>query len=104
MRPQTEGSRTGRLDGVWKVVRESGALPPFGVSKRIFGAAGWTLLAGAPAAHFKVRRPDADHAGLDTGGLPGRAELVARDSTTWDGRGLLLGREFCRFRLEREDV
>jgi hypothetical protein len=104
MQPSTEASRSGRLDGVWRVVRESGALPPFGVSKRIFGSAGWTLLAGAPAAHFRVRRPDSDRAILDYVGLPVRDELVARDATSWEGRGLLLGREFCRFRLERDDV
>ena len=89
---------------MWRVVRESGALPPFGVSKRIFGARGWTLLAGAPAAHFMGRRPASHPAVLFSVGLPVRPVLAARDSTTWDGRGLLLGREFCRFRLEREDV
>ncbi len=85
-------------------MREGGALPPFGVSKRIFGAAGWTLVAGAPAAHFRVQRPDADRAVLDYVGLPVRDELFARDATTWEGRGLLLGREISRFRLERDDV
>ncbi len=104
MRPRAQASRPGRLDGVWKVVRESGILPPFGVSQRIFGEAGWTLVAGAPAAHFRVRRPASDRAVLDYVGLPVRDELVARDATTWDGRGLLLGREFCRFRLERADM
>lgn len=104
MATQAERSRSGRIDGVWRVVRESGVLPPFGVSKRIFGSAGWTLVGGAPAARFRVLRPSSDRAVLDYVGLPVRDELVARDAVSWEGRGLLLGREFCRFRLERDDV
>jgi hypothetical protein len=38
-----------RLEGVWRIEREAGALPPFGLSKRIFGPSGWTLVGGLPA-------------------------------------------------------
>lgn len=90
------------LDGVWRIEREAGALPPFGLSKRIFGPSGWTLVAGLPAAHFTVRRGDSGRATLDYVGWPVRDELTERDDGTWHGRGLLFGREFCRFRLVRE--
>ncbi len=89
-----------RLDGVWKVERESGALPPFGLSKRIFGESGWTLLAGLPAAYFNVRL-SGEHATLDYVGWPVRDELEPAEDGTWAGRGVMLGREFCRFRLVR---
>jgi hypothetical protein len=90
-----------RLDGVWKIEREAGALPPFGLSKRIFGSSGWTLVAGLPAAYFNVRL-HGEEATLDYAVLPFRDELSPRDDGSWAGRGLLLGREVCRFRLVRE--
>jgi hypothetical protein len=89
-----------RLDGIWRVERESGVLPPYGVSKRIFGTGGWTLVAGVPVAHFRVQRPDEDRAVLDYLALPVRDELEALDDG-WAGRGLVFGREICRFRLVR---
>jgi hypothetical protein len=90
-----------RLDGVWKIERESGALPPFGLSKRIFGASGWTLVAGLPAAYFNVILHGED-ATLDYLVWPVRDELTPREDGSWGGRGLVLGREVCRFRLVRE--
>ena len=90
-----------RLDGIWRVERESGVLPPFGVSKRIFGDGGWTLVADLPVAHFRVRRPSEERAVLDYLALPVRDELEAQGDG-WAGRGVLLGREICRFRLIRE--
>ena len=92
------------LDGVWRVEREAGALPPFGLSKRIFGPSGWTLVAGVPAAHFRVRRGQKGRATLDYVGFPVTDVLTARPDGSWGGRGLLLGREFCRFRLVRESA
>jgi hypothetical protein len=82
------------LEGSWRVVRISGFLPPFGVSKRIAGRRGWTLVAGVPVAPFRVSETT-----LVYRGLPVRDELEADDAGSWHGRGLLLGREFCRFRL-----
>ena len=90
------------LDGVWRVERETGALPPFGLSKRIFGDGGWTLVAGVPAAYFHVRRREGEGARLDYVGWPVKDELTPRDDGSWGGRGLMFGREFCRFRLVRD--
>lgn len=93
-----------RLDGVWRVEREAGALPPFGLSKRIFGPSGWTLVGGVPAAYFRVRRTAGERATLEYAAWPVRDELTPRQDGSWAGRGLFLGREFCRFRLVREDT
>ncbi len=92
-----------RLDGVWSVKREAGVLPPFGVSKRIFGGSGWTLVAGLPAAYFNVRR-SGERATLDYVGWPVRDELEPDGDYAWSGRGLMFGREFCRFRLVRDET
>jgi hypothetical protein len=100
-RHRAPGVAVARLDGVWRIERESGVLPPFGLSKRIFGTSGWTLVAGLPAAYFTVRL-HAEDATLDYVGWPVRDELSPREDGSWSGRGLLLGREFCRFRLVRE--
>ena len=74
--------------------REAGLLPPFGLSKRIRGETGWTLAAGVPVAPFRVEGTT-----LVYRGWPVRDELAPRADGTWGGRGLVLGREFCRFRL-----
>jgi hypothetical protein len=92
------------LDGEWRIERESGALPPFGLSKRIFGDGGWTLVGGVPAARFRVRRREGESARLDYVGWPVVDELTPREDGTWAGRGLMFGREFCRFRLVRQTV
>ena len=86
----------GELDGVWRVEREAGILPPFGLSKRIEGRTGWTLLAGVPVAYFHV-----DGTTLVYRGWPVRDELSPRGDGTWGGRATVLGREFGRFRLVR---
>ena len=92
------------LDGVWRIEREAGALPPFGLSKRIFADGGWTLVAGVPAAYFRVRRRGGGVARLEYVGWPVVDELTPREDGSWGGRGLALGREFCRFRLVREQT
>jgi hypothetical protein len=84
------------LDGIWRVEREAGVLPPFGLSKKIEGGEGWTRALGLPVAPFRV----AGRA-LVYRGWPLRDELEPRADGSWTGRGLLLGREFCRFRLVR---
>lgn len=78
--------------------REAGLLPP-GVSKRIGSGSGWTLLLGLPVASFRVVEGGEGRT-LRYRLLPIRDELRPRADGGWDGRGLLLGREFCRFRLE----
>jgi hypothetical protein len=90
------------LDGVWRVERVSGVLPPVGLSKRIFGDGGWTLLGGVPTSYFRVRARGVGRAELDYVGLPVTDELTPRDDGSWGGRGLMFGREFCRFRLIRD--
>jgi hypothetical protein len=87
-----------RLDGVWRVERISGP-PMVGVSKRIFGEFGWTLVAGVPLGPFRVRRASASDATLAYVGLPVRDELQATGAATWEGRSLVAGREVSRFRL-----
>jgi hypothetical protein len=82
------------LEGQWRVEREAGLLPPFGLSKRIRGGGGWTLAAGVPVAPFRVEGTT-----LVYRGWPVRDELTPRADGTWGGRGLVLGREFCCFRL-----
>ncbi len=82
------------LDGTWRVEREAGLLPPFGVGKRIRGDSGWTTLAGLPAAPFRITGRT-----LVYRGWPVRDELEPQADGSWRGRGFLLGREFCRFRL-----
>jgi hypothetical protein len=85
------------LDGVWRVERQAGLLPPFGLSKTIGGGVGWTRAAGVPVAPFRVVGTT-----LVYRGWPVCDELDFRPDGTWQGRGFLLGREFCRFRLVRE--
>ena len=88
-----------RLEGSWKVRRQSGLLPPRGVSKRIGTGTGWTLVVGVPVASFRVEARGEERT-LRYRLLPIRDELRPRSDGGWEGRGLLLGREFCRFRLE----
>jgi len=87
-----------RLDGVWHVERISGP-PLVGVSKRIFGEFGWTLVAGVPVGPFRVRRASEEAATLAYLGIPLTDELHADETAGWDGRSLLGSREVSRFRL-----
>ena len=94
MRASGDTSAMPRLEGTWRVEREAGVLPPFGVGKRIAGGEGWTTLAGIPVAPFRVAGST-----LVYRGWPVRDVLEPCADGTWVGRGILLGREFCRFRL-----
>jgi hypothetical protein len=82
------------LEGTWRVEREPGLIPPVGVTKRIGPDGGWTLVGGLPIAYFRVRATTLDYLGC-----PIRDELVREADGTWAGRGLVFGRQFCRFRL-----
>lgn len=86
-----------RLDGHWKVRRESGFLPPFGIRKFISGDHGWTLLGLLPVGPFKV-----ENGRLRYRLWPLEDELIQLDDGTWLGRGYVFGKQFCRFRLERK--
>ena len=83
--------------GRWRVERVGGLLPP-GLRKRIGRGGGSTRLGPFPLAPFRVRGRT-----LDYRLLPIRDELAPAADGTWLGRGLLFGREFCRFRLVRDD-
>ncbi|HEX5468355.1 MAG TPA: hypothetical protein VFW80_04830 [Gaiellaceae bacterium] len=86
-----------KLEGSWRVEREAGLLPPFGLTKTIGERDGWTRAAGLPVAPFRVVGTT-----LVYRGWPIRDELAEGPDGSWEGRGLLFGREFCRFRLVRE--
>jgi len=88
------------LDGVWRVERASGALPPMvGVRKRIRGGRGETFAGPLRMAfdvrghEFHYRRP-----------FVGLVDVVEPDAEGWSGRATLFGREFGRFRLRRFEV
>ena len=83
--------------GRWRVERAGGLLPP-GLRKRIGRRGGSTRLGPLPLALFRVRGRT-----LDYRLLPIRDELTPAGDGTWLGRGLLFGREFCRFRLVPDD-
>ena len=85
------------LEGAWRVERMSGLLPPRLLRKRIGDESGWTLLGPLPLAYFRRRGTTLDYVAW-----PVRDELTQRGDGEWVGRGLLLGREFCRFRLVPE--
>jgi hypothetical protein len=87
---------TDELAGRWRVERVSGFLPPF-LRKRIGPEAGWTGLGPMPLAPFRVQGRTLEYALW-----PVRDELSPGKEGEWFGRGLLFGREFCRFRLVRE--
>ena len=84
------------LEGDWLVERVAGLLPPLGLTKRIAKGRGWTRLAGIPVAPFRVVGRT-----LVYRGWPIRDDLEQESEGSWSGRGLVLGREFCRFRLVR---
>jgi hypothetical protein len=84
------------LDGRWKVRRESGLLPPFGVRKQIHGDRGWTLLGPLPVAPFAVKEDQRLLYKL----LPVRDELERRADGVYFGRAYFLGLRFCTFRME----
>ena len=90
----------GELDGVWKVERVGGALPPlYGCVKRINGPRGTTEFGRAPGMPFEVR-------GLE---LHYRApfnllvDKLERQDGGYAGRTMLRGIEFGQFRMRRLD-
>lgn len=91
------------LIGDFRVQRTAGLLPPLHFSKRI-GANGHgrTSVLGLPLFPFRVSRVTAPFAAcvLRYTALPIQDELQLTDAG-WVGRGLVFGREFCRFRLIR---
>ena len=86
------------LDGVWKVERLSGLLPPLvGVEKRISGSSGETRVGpffGVPfdvqGLTLRYRKPLQDF-----------VDELEPDGTGYLGRATFRGREFGRFALKR---
>ena len=93
-----KASPVSELDGVWKVERVSGLLPPlFGVEKRIRGERGETRLRGLPGVPFRV-------SGLElryVGPYSPFVDVLEPDGQGYRGRALFRGREFGRFSLTR---
>jgi hypothetical protein len=87
--------------GEWRVVRSGGLLPPIGLSKRIGVDQGETRLLGIPIGTFDIAGRS-----LIYRSWPVRDRLERLPDGSWEGRGLVLGLPFCRFRLERlnEDI
>jgi hypothetical protein len=96
--PDEEEDDEDDLAGRWRVERVGGLLPP-GLRKQIGRDGGSTRLGPFPLALFRVRGST-----LDYRMLPVRDELAPAEAGTWLGRGLLFGREFCRFRLVRDEA
>ena len=91
----------GELDGVWRVERVGGALPPLhGCVKRINGARGTTEFPRFPGMPFEVR-------GLELHYRPPFGIVVdklERRNGGYLGRATVLGREVGQFTLRRLDV
>jgi ferritin-like metal-binding protein YciE len=88
------------LDGIWRVERVSGALPPLvGVSKRIRGARGETRIGRAPGAPFDVVGHELRYRAPFTGVVD---VVEPSGEGTLDGRATVFGREVGRFRMIRQ--
>ena len=89
------------LDGIWNVERTGGVLPPlYGVSKRIAGTRGETLVAGRIGVPFDVRGLELHYAGP----LTGLVDALEPEGRDFRGRTRYRGREIGRFVMRRTDV
>src|SRR5207244_7904868 len=92
---------SGSLDGVWKVERVSGALPPlYGCRKRINGRRGTTEFSHVPGMPFEVR-------GLELHYRPPfnvLVDVLEPQNGGYFGRATIAGRELGQFRLRRLDA
>ena len=95
--PGVSHGKAASIGGSWRVVREGGLLPPIGVSKLIWSGRGYTALFGVPVAWFRLDGPCLRYVAL-----PVADELSELPDGSWAGRGLVFGREFCRFRMVRD--
>jgi hypothetical protein len=88
------------LDGVWKVERVSGLLPPMiGVRKRISGSAGETRLGLLPSVAFAVEELVLRYRWP----LSGFVDLLEPDGAAYEGRTTFRGRQIGRFRMSPID-
>ncbi len=91
----------GELDGVWKVERTGGALPPLvGCHKRIGGGRGTTTFPRMPGMPFRVRglelRYDAPFQLF--------VDKLERNDEGFRGSATMLGREFGTFTMRRMEM
>jgi hypothetical protein len=88
----------GELDGLWKVERAGGLLPPLlGVGKRISGARGYTYVGPVVRVPFRVD-------GLTLRYLPPLAafvDLLEPDGERFLGTATVAGRPYGRFTMSR---
>jgi ferritin-like metal-binding protein YciE len=88
------------LDGVWRVERSGGALPPMvGMRKRIHGTHGETL-AGRVRMPFDVRGNELRYRAP----FMGLVDVLEPEDGGFHGRATWFGVEFGQFRLRRIDV
>ncbi|MBA3734419.1 MAG: DUF892 family protein [Actinobacteria bacterium] len=88
----------GELDGVWKVERVSGALPPLhGCVKRIHGTRGTTEFPHVPGLPFEVRGRELHYP------LSMFVDKLEPQNGSYLGRSTLLGRELGQFKMRRLD-
>jgi ferritin-like metal-binding protein YciE len=86
----------GELDGVWRVQRVSGILPPLtGVRKRISGDRGETVVPGLPGIPFTVEGLTLRYKAP----LDGLVDHLEPDGEGFSGRATFRGREYGRFLL-----
>jgi hypothetical protein len=84
------------LDGVWKVERVSGLLPPMiGVRKRISGSSGETRLGLLPGVPFVVEGLALRYRWP----LSGFVDLLEPDGAMYKGRTTFRRRQLGRFRM-----
>jgi hypothetical protein len=88
----------GELDGIWRVERVGGALPPlYGCRKRIEGDRGTTEFGRLPGLPFEVRGLDLHYRGP----FAPFVDKLEPDDGGYVGHATVLGREFGRFRMTR---
>ena len=91
----------GELDGVWRVERLGGALPPLhGCVKRIEGDHGTTEFRHVPGMPFEVRGLELHYRAPFTLLVD---KLEPQDGGYF-GRATVLGREFGQFRMRRLEM
>ncbi len=89
------------LDGVWKVERVSGLLPPLlGVRKRISGSSGETRVGVLPGAPFAVEGLALRYRWP----LSGFVDLLEPHGAAYEGRTVFRGRQLGRFRMHPVDT
>jgi hypothetical protein len=89
----------GELDGVWKVERRSGLLPPMlGVRKHIEGDRGSTKLGPLPGLRFRVEGSTLRYLGP----LSGLVDVLELENGGYHGRSTFMGKELGTFVMRKE--